>query len=103
MFISSTFIRRPVATTLLTAGIALFVGTFVSWGVLLPWRTAIDGVNGPLDTVVGAVFSSEVRFIGAGAIAVASIWTLIKLVKPIAVGLAGIAATSRARKSGENP
>jgi putative OPT family oligopeptide transporter len=85
----------------LGAGIALAVGTFISWGVLLPWRTAMAGVNGPLEDLVGTVFSTEVRFIGAGAIAVAAIWTLLKLVKPIAVGLSGIAATSRARKGGQ--
>lgn len=85
----------------LSAGLALLVGTFVSWGVLLPWRTGLAGVNGPLEDVVGMVFSSEVRFIGAGAIAVASIWTLLKLVKPIAVGLSGILAAQRARKGGK--
>lgn len=84
----------------LSAGIALLTGTFMSWGILLPWRTALAGVNGPVDDVVGTIFSTEVRFIGAGAIAVAAIWTLLKLVKPIAEGLAGIAAAQRARKSG---
>lgn len=84
----------------LSAGIALLVGTFVSWGVLLPWRTSIDGGDGPIDALVGAVFSSDVRFIGAGAIAVASLWTLLKLVTPIAEGLAGIVASNRARRSG---
>jgi putative OPT family oligopeptide transporter len=84
----------------LSAGIALLIGTVISWGVLLPWRTALAAPDLPLDDLVGTVFSQEVRFIGAGAIAVAAIWTLLKLVKPIAVGLSGIAATSRARKQG---
>lgn len=84
----------------LSAGIALLLGTFVSWGILLPWRTSLAGVTGPVDDVVGTIFSTEVRFIGAGAIAVAAIWTLLKLVKPIAEGLAGIAAAQRARKGG---
>ncbi|HEU4820647.1 MAG TPA: oligopeptide transporter, OPT family [Qipengyuania sp.] len=84
----------------LSAGIALLIGTVISWGVLLPWRTALAAPDLPLDDLVGTVFSQEVRFIGAGAIAVAAIWTLLKLVKPIAVGLSGIAATSRARKEG---
>ena len=84
----------------LSAGIALLIGTVISWGVLLPWRTALAAPALPLDDLVGTVFSQEVRFIGAGAIAVAAIWTLLKLVKPIAVGLSGIAATSRARKQG---
>lgn len=82
----------------LSSGIALITGTAISWGVLLPWRT--QGATGGIDDVVGTIFSTEVRFIGAGAIAVAAIWTLLKLIKPIATGLAGIAATSRARKQG---
>ena len=84
----------------ISAGIALLIGTFLSWGILLPWRTSLAGVDGPVDDVVGTIFSTEVRFIGAGAIAVAAIWTLLKLVKPIAQGFAGIAAAQRARKGG---
>ncbi len=85
----------------LSAGVALAVGTVISWGILLPWRTSLVDGSLPIDDLVGTVFSQEVRFIGAGAIAVASIWTLLKLVKPIAAGLAGILAAQRARKGGE--
>ena len=84
----------------LSAGIALLLGTAISWGALLPWQTSLADPGLPLDDLVGMVFSQKVRFIGAGAIAVAAVWTLLKLVKPIAVGLSGIAATSRARKEG---
>lgn len=84
----------------LSAGIALLVGTAISWGVLLPWQTTLADPALPLDDLVGTAFGQQVRFIGAGAIAVAAIWTLLKLIKPIAVGLSGIAATSRARKEG---
>jgi putative OPT family oligopeptide transporter len=46
-------------------------------------------------------WSTKVRFIGAGAIGVSAIWTLLKLVKPVASGLAGAMAASRARKAGK--
>lgn len=85
----------------LSAGVALFAGAVIATFVLLPWRTSLGDMSLPLDELVGAVFSTEVRFIGAGAIAVAAIWTLLKLVKPIAIGLAGIAAAQRARKGGQ--
>ncbi len=84
----------------LSAGIALLVGTVISWGVLLPWMTAAAGVTGSVEDFVGTIFSTEVRFIGAGAIAVAAIWTMLKLIGPIVEGLAGIAAASRARRGG---
>jgi putative OPT family oligopeptide transporter len=41
-----------------------------------------------------------VRFVGAGAIAIAAVWTLLKLIGPIVEGLAGIAAAQRARRGG---
>lgn len=85
----------------LSAGVALAVGAAISWGVLVPWRTSLADQSLPLDDLVGTIFSQEVRFVGAGAIAVASIWTLLKLVKPIAAGLSGIVAAQRARRGGE--
>jgi putative OPT family oligopeptide transporter len=42
-----------------------------------------------------------VRFVGAGTIAVAAVWTLAKLVKPVIAGLASALAASRARASGQ--
>ena len=47
------------------------------------------------------VWAKQVRFIGAGAIAVAAVWTLVKLVKPVAAGLASAMAASRVRKAGQ--
>ncbi len=85
----------------LWSGVAIAIGTAIAWGVLLPLRTMLHGIDGPLDQLVPTVFSHEVRFIGAGAIAVAAMWTLLKLVMPIIEGLRGIAATQRARRAGE--
>ena len=83
----------------LATGIAMAIGTALSWFVLLPWLSA--GNVGPLDEVVGTVFSQQVRFVGAGAIAVAAIWSLIRIAGSIVEGLRGIAAASRARQSGQ--
>jgi putative OPT family oligopeptide transporter len=85
----------------ISAGISLLIGTFMSWGILLPWRTSLADQSLPVDDLVGTIFGTEVRFIGAGAIAIAAIWTLLKLMKPIAEGFAGIAAAQRARKEGK--
>src|SRR5207245_9147459 len=48
-----------------------------------------------------STWSRKVRFLGAGAIGVSAIWTLLKLVKPVARGLSGAMAASRARKAGK--
>ncbi|GAB2536026.1 OPT family oligopeptide transporter [Brachybacterium huguangmaarense] len=86
----------------ITVGIAMIVGMLVSYGVLLPAMSAGDiPATGDIADAVGSVFSSDVRFIGAGAIAIASIWTLLKLVVPIARGIAESISSARARRAGQ--
>ena len=85
----------------LWAGIAMLVGVIVSWGVAVPIFTAMHPAAGPLADVALKVWSAKVRFIGAGAMGVAAIWTLIKLLRPIAAGLASAMAASRTRSRGE--
>ncbi|RZJ75792.1 MAG: oligopeptide transporter, OPT family, partial [Brevundimonas sp.] len=47
------------------------------------------------------VWRNEVRFMGAGVIGVAAIWTLIKLAGPLVGGLTSALAAQARRKSGE--
>ncbi len=86
----------------LSVGIAMLIGACIGWGWLVPHYAALTG---DLTTAAGALaqatWSHKVRFIGAGAIGVSAIWTLLKLVKPVASGLAGAMAASRARKAGK--
>jgi putative OPT family oligopeptide transporter len=86
----------------LSVGIAMLIGAFIGWGWLVPHYAALTG---DLTTAAGALaqstWSHKVRFIGAGAIGVSAIWTLLKLVKPVVSGLAGAMAASRARKAGK--
>ncbi|MCW3847171.1 oligopeptide transporter, OPT family [Sphingomonas sp. LB-2] len=83
----------------LSVGAAMFVGMLTSWAVLMPWLTA--NVPGELDTVVNTVFRSQVRFIGAGTIGVAAIWSLLKIIGPIIGGIRSALAAQRARGQGE--
>jgi putative OPT family oligopeptide transporter len=86
----------------LSVGIAMLIGATIGWGWLVPLYSSLSG---DLTTAAGALaqvtWSRKVRFIGAGAIGVSAIWTLLKLVKPVAVGLSGAMAASRARKAGK--
>ena len=84
-----------------TVGIAMLVGLVISFFVMLPIRTwgEISAAKS-VEDVVSSVFSSEVRFIGAGAIAIAAIWTLLKLIVPIVRGITQAIASSRTRRSG---
>lgn len=83
----------------LATGLAILVGVILARLVLLPWLTG--GMPGEIDDIAASVFRDQVRFVGAGAMAVAALWSLIRLVGPIMRGLSGIAATSRARRAGE--
>ena len=86
----------------LSVGIAMLIGTLIGWGWGVPHYSALAG---DITTAAGALaqstWSHKVRFLGAGAIGVSAIWTLLKLVKPVASGLASAMAASRARKAGK--
>jgi putative OPT family oligopeptide transporter len=82
----------------LWVGIAILVGACIGWLGGVPLLT--QGVDGAAEAVALFAWSKKVRFIGAGCIAVAAIWTLIKLAKPVAAGLHSAAMSARVRKAG---
>lgn len=85
-----------------SVGIAMIVGLLISYGALLPYFSAqVLSKGGELSDVVSSTFSHDVRFVGAGAMAVAAVWTLIKIIGPIVRGIKDSLASSRSRKSGE--
>ena len=86
----------------LAVGIAMLVGLIVSWFVLVPWQTGLAGLASAadLETLVSTTFRAKVRFIGAGTIGVAAIWTLLKIIGPIVRGVTSALSASRARKLG---
>jgi putative OPT family oligopeptide transporter len=83
----------------LSVGMAMLGGLVIGWWIALPILTA--GIPGPAEEVAGTVFSEQVRFLGAGVIAVAAIWTLLRILGPIVGGIRSALAASRARKSGK--
>ena len=85
----------------LPVGIAMLVGVVISYFILLPIFTTGDITDATaLADVVDTTFSDDIRFIGVGTMAIAAIWTLLKIAAPIAVGIRQSLASSRARKSG---
>src|SRR5436190_4116529 len=86
----------------LSVGIAMLIGATIGWGWLVPYYSLLTGdLATEAARVAATTWSRKVRFIGAGAIGVSAIWTLMKLVKPVVSGLAGAMAASRARKAGQ--
>jgi putative OPT family oligopeptide transporter len=85
----------------MTVGIAMLVGMLTSWAVLVPWLTSVQGVGEDVAATVNGVFRSQVRFIGAGTIGIAAVWTLLKIIGPIIAGIRSAMAASAARAGGQ--
>jgi putative OPT family oligopeptide transporter len=85
----------------LWVGVAMLVGAAVGWVWGVPHYSAIAAAAGATAEVAQSTWSHQVRFVGAGTIGVAAIWTLAKLVKPVVSGLASAMAASRIRKAGQ--
>lgn len=72
----------------ITVGIAMVVGLIISYGIILPMRSAGHlAADVELQTGLNTIFKSDVRLIGAGAMAVAAVWTLVKIIGPIIKGI----------------
>lgn len=73
----------------LAGAIALFVGMFLAWGGgFTPYLSSFefDGVKNASE-LASSVWAAKVRLIGTGAIAIAALWTLIELLKPVIEGI----------------
>ncbi|HEY9132260.1 MAG TPA: oligopeptide transporter, OPT family, partial [Dyella sp.] len=84
----------------LSVGVAMLIGALIGWGWAVPHYSGLAAAAGAAADVAQATWSHKVRFLGAGTIGVAAIWTLLKLVKPVASGLAGAMAAARVRAAG---
>lgn len=85
----------------LSVGLAMLLGLLISWGVLMPGLTQGMVGTAPIEEIAGTVFRDQVRFIGAGVIGVAAVWTLLKIIGPITKGVTAALAASRTREAGE--
>src|SRR5215218_1409293 len=82
----------------LSVGMAMLTGLIIAWAIAVPILTsmqpAAEGVSLAAHTI--GIWRTQVRFIGAGAIAIAAIYTLARLAKPVVGGLVSTLASSRA-------
>jgi putative OPT family oligopeptide transporter len=83
----------------LSVGVAMLLGLAIAWLGAVPLLSTMIPQNGaPLADYVESIWYSDVRFIGAGAMGVAALWTLVKLVVPVARGVAATLSASRLAK-----
>jgi putative OPT family oligopeptide transporter len=84
----------------LAVGIAMLTGLVIAWGIATPLLTAMHPAAGPAMDVAKAMWSHQVRLIGAGAIGSAAICTLAKLAGPVWSGLTSAMASARDAQAG---
>jgi putative OPT family oligopeptide transporter len=81
----------------LSVGMAMLTGLVIAWEIAVPILTSMqaapEGVTLAAHTT--AIWRTQVRFIGAGTIAVAAIYTLARLAKPVVGGLVSTLAAAR--------
>lgn len=92
----------------LTGGIAILLGISIAWGIAVPYFSL--HIPQPSDIEMAAfamkLWKEKVRFIGAGTIGIAAVWTLLMLLKPMVEGMkmsfksfgGGAPATERAEQ-----
>lgn len=92
----------------IVAGLAMLTGLIISWGIAVPVLTAMGDMPAgqSLAQYATGLWSSQVRFIGAGVIGVGAIWTLATLFVPMARGVkASFSALTKAgaARAGQAP
>ncbi|HEX7938880.1 MAG TPA: oligopeptide transporter, OPT family, partial [Gemmatimonadaceae bacterium] len=87
----------------LSVGMAMLVGLVTSWVVAVPILTSMQPAAAGVDLAhhTMTIWRTQVRFIGAGAIAVSAIYTLARLAKPVVGGLVSTLAASKATKTAD--
>lgn len=80
----------------ISVGLAMLAGILIAWAGAVPILTAMTPMHGDLASFVGGIWRNDVRFMGAGAMAVAAVWSLLRTVGPI---IGGLKATMRAGSS----
>jgi putative OPT family oligopeptide transporter len=81
----------------LSVGLAMLTGLIIAWAIAVPYLTSIQPAAAGVELAAHTttIWRTQVRFIGAGAIAIAAIYTLARLAKPVVGGLISTLAASR--------
>jgi putative OPT family oligopeptide transporter len=88
----------------ISVGMAMALGMFIAWGVAVPVLTSLApaaAAGATLEDVALDVWVHQVRFLGAGVIGIAAVWTLVIVIGPIVRGLTAAMAASRTRAAGQ--
>jgi putative OPT family oligopeptide transporter len=85
----------------ISVGMAMLLGLLIAWAGAVPLLTSLQTTShAAIGDRAMDIWTHQVRFIGAGTIGVAAIWTLLKLAGPVISGVVGTIMASRAKASG---
>lgn len=73
----------------IASGLAMLVGILIAWAGFVPYFTITEALPDELtlQQFAGTVYQQRVRLIGAGAMGVAAVWTLLTLARPVIDGV----------------
>ena len=75
----------------ISVGISMLLGIALAWVVFVPYLTGLTPQDGAvLSDFVTTVWRSQVRFVGAGAMAIAALWSLLRTIGPVIAGLVDV-------------
>jgi putative OPT family oligopeptide transporter len=80
-------------------GVAIGVGALIAWLWGVPHFSSLAASPLEVGKLAHDTWSHQVRFVGAGTILVAALWTLARLIGPVYGGIRATLAASRARKA----
>jgi putative OPT family oligopeptide transporter len=87
----------------LNTAVVVFLGGIVGWVILMPAYGLLNGLPPNLTTLAAAtsIWSSEIRYVGIGAMLTGGLWTLMRLREPVWKSLQTLRDTYRTR--GKSP
>jgi putative OPT family oligopeptide transporter len=78
----------------LNISILMLAGGLISWMIVLPIYSTITGQTEAISMATAStIWSTQIRFLGVGAMVVGGLWSIVKLFRPLISGIrAGLAA-----------
>ena len=85
----------------LNISILMIAGGLLSWMVVLPIYSTITGHPGPITMdIANEIWSTQIRYLGVGAMVVGGLWSIVKLVRPLINGIKASLNAHRASDRG---
>ena len=71
----------------LNVGILVLLGGIISWLIAIPIYTSFNFFDGDLSNIAWTIWNEKIRFLGVGAMLIGGMWSIIRLLRPIFLGL----------------